>query len=784
MLIASVALAPGGAAAGIVNWENIGPTGVGITAIAVAPSCPDTILVSTTADSVYLMRTSDGGTTWQAVNDITCSPTALAFDSQDPMLAYCISCVDVWKSVDAGLHWSPVLQDVSAVSLTVDPYAPRRLFVGTVLPRDLYFSPDAGATWRRIGIDPDAPDFTYVSDVITDPSDTSIVFAGTSLWYTHPDSPVWRTEDFGLSWTPMGPFGEFPAQMTEAEQLGMAHGDPDFVVAGSGGRGFGPFYLTTDGGTNWLPSRIGIDESSANGIEITSLRPWPANPAVLVAAAYEHDGHDSARCLYLSFDHAGTWQPLVCDPDMLSSVRLDIDSSGRVLYSTRFGVKRSIHDGVPDVVVHGKVVDDSVGGNGNGIPEAGETSELVLTIQNRGDRAEAVNGTITCDDVFVDILVGTSSFGSLEFGGRGESDPPYEIRLSPEREPGPIRLTLHALSGGHDFDRSLYLGARVAVLDDDNNCSYDEELLEALDANLIGYDVIPTVAYQPITYEAISGYAAVIWTTGDSRESTITEAEEEVLMQYLDAGGALYLNSQNYLHDGGGALTDFGSQYLHLAGYFNGTAPSGVLGVDGDPVSDGMYAGPLDYPFTNRSDTVFADSLAAVIFTNAPGGIMGNSVRYPKEVGAEAYRLVFTSFPFEAFPAEGEDPNNQRTLIKRIMEWLVPDGGLVPTGVPSASGEDAPRHDLHVASFPNPQTRGAELVLTSGPHGCSPEIAVYAVDGRLIRELACPTFQGDGAVSVTWDGRDSGGKRVASGVYFVKVRAGEEEATTRITLLR
>jgi hypothetical protein len=259
-------------------------------------------------------------------------------------------------------------------------------------------------------------------------------------------------------------------------------------------------------------------------------------------------------------------------------------------------------------------------------------------------------------------------------------------------------------------------------------------------------------------------------------------------MQYLDAGGALYLNSQDYLYDAGdgmnGVLTDFGSLYLHLVGYFSDIAPTGVLGVDDDAVSDGMYADPLDYPFTNRSDAIFADSLASIIFRSAPSGIMGNSLRYPKEVGAETYRLVFTSFPFEAFPKEGEDPNNQRTLIRRIMEWLVPDGGLVPTGVPAASGADVAAYDLRVASLPNPHTRGAKLVLTSGPRGCSPEIAVYAVDGRLIRELTGPTFQGDGAVSVTWDGRDSDGRRVASGIYFVKVKAGEEEATTRITLLR
>jgi photosystem II stability/assembly factor-like uncharacterized protein len=731
------------------------------------------------------MRTTDGGASWEVVDDVPCCPNELTFDGSDPMVAYAAACGRVYRSLDAGAHWTSVSGDINARSVVVDPHAPRRIFVGAGWPRDVHFSPDRGESWVRIGIDPGAPDESYVSDIATDPSDTSLVYAGSAVWYTSPDVPVWRTADFGQNWVGLGPLGDPPTQMTEAQQLYMDPEDPEFVLAGAGQRGSGPFYLTTDGGVSWIRARVGIEDEGIGELMIRCLEPSPTDSRTLVATAYRSG---SPCCVYMSFNRGGAWRPLVCDPDMWSTTDAAVDASGQVLYSTRDGIERSVHDGWPDLAVVAKVVDDSTGGNGNGTPEAGETFELALELQNRGDRASGVSGTITCDDVFVDIMAGTSDFGALELGACAESDPPYQISVSPEREDGPIRFTLHASSGGHDLDRHFYVGARVAVLDDDNNRSYDEGLLEALDANLIGYDVIPTVAYQTITYETIAGYVAIIWTTGDSRRSTISDAEEEVLMQYLDAGGALYLSSQDYLYDAGGGmngvLTDFGREYLHLEGYFSDTAPSGVIGVDGDPVSDGVYADPLDYPFTNRSDAISADSLASIILLGAPSGFMGGSLRYPKDAATEGYRLVFTSFPFEAFPEEGEDPNNQRTLIKRIMEWLVPDGGLVPTGVPSADQEDAPGHGLHVASSPNPHSRGAELALTSGPRGCSPAVAIYAVDGRLVRELAGPTFTGDGAVSVTWDGLDSDGKQVASGVYFVRVKAGGEEATTRITLLR
>ncbi|MBN1174437.1 MAG: hypothetical protein JXA67_19880 [Micromonosporaceae bacterium] len=64
---------------------------------------------------------------------------------------------------------------------------------------------------------------------------------------------------------------------------------------------------------------------------------------------------------------------------------------------------------------------------------------------------------------------------------------------------------------------------------------------------------------------------------------------------------------------------------------------------------------------------------------------------------------------------------------------------------------------------PNPFRAACDVVGLSGRS----RVAVYARDGRLVRELT-PGQAGAGPCSATWDGRDSMGREVESGVYFIR----------------
>jgi flagellar hook assembly protein FlgD len=63
------------------------------------------------------------------------------------------------------------------------------------------------------------------------------------------------------------------------------------------------------------------------------------------------------------------------------------------------------------------------------------------------------------------------------------------------------------------------------------------------------------------------------------------------------------------------------------------------------------------------------------------------------------------------------------------------------------------------------------------------EIRVYDLAGRLVKTLASDT-QSAGVHTVSWNGRDSSGARVASGMYLAKLDAAGVVDTRRLVLVR
>jgi len=83
---------------------------------------------------------------------------------------------------------------------------------------------------------------------------------------------------------------------------------------------------------------------------------------------------------------------------------------------------------------------------------------------------------------------------------------------------------------------------------------------------------------------------------------------------------------------------------------------------------------------------------------------------------------------------------------------------------------------------PNPFTDAA-LISFSAPRSASVSIDVYDVNGRLVQTVLSGQVDA-GAHQVTWDGRDSAGSKVARGVYFCRMNAGEFSATEKMVLLQ
>ena len=106
------------------------------------------------------------------------------------------------------------------------------------------------------------------------------------------------------------------------------------------------------------------------------------------------------------------------------------------------------------------------------------------------------------------------------------------------------------------------------------------------------------------------------------------------------------------------------------------------------------------------------------------------------------------------------------------------------TGVPGEDGGDVPPKTLalHPAT-PNPA--GASTVIRYDlPEAAPVRLAVFDVTGRLVRTLVSADAHPAGRHQVAWDGRDDAGASMATGIYFLRLSAGDRTLAGKVLLMR
>ena len=109
--------------------------------------------------------------------------------------------------------------------------------------------------------------------------------------------------------------------------------------------------------------------------------------------------------------------------------------------------------------------------------------------------------------------------------------------------------------------------------------------------------------------------------------------------------------------------------------------------------------------------------------------------------------------------------------------------GRIPARVAAAPpGPSLPaRFALH-SNHPNPFNTATVIPFELDEAGLA-ELTVVNLVGQEVRRLVQGN-QRAGAHRVRWDGRDEDGQPTATGVYLVRLQAGDRERTRRMLLLR
>jgi hypothetical protein len=144
--------------------------------------------------------------------------------------------------------------------------------------------------------------------------------------------------------------------------------------------------------------------------------------------------------------------------------------------------------------------------------------------------------------------------------------------------------------------------------------------------------------------------------------------------------------------------------------------------------------------------------------------------RYRRLLIPGTYTVEFSAFGYEI--------QTYADVVVDSSGYTVLDCELTPwAGVPDAEvGARIERVS------PNP-FRGTTTLSFTAPATAPATLEIYSASGRLVRRLDAPTAR-DGAGEVVWDGTDTGGSPVSSGVYFARLACGHEVDEAKVMLLR
>jgi hypothetical protein len=265
----------------------------------------------------------------------------------------------------------------------------------------------------------------------------------------------------------------------------------------------------------------------------------------------------------------------------------------------------------------------------------------------------------------------------------------------------------------------------------------------------------------------LDNFLMVAWSAGISLP-VFQEAEVDLLQDYLDGGGKLFINGQDIGADifGTGGQSQFAqgfyNNYLHASFVGNGTSFL-INGYAGDPITDGVQF-VLNDTYTRSPDNIAPfDANATEIFKY----LNGPNVAGIKATTSE-YKVVYFGFGFEQIT----ETAIRDTLIARIIRWA-------GVGVTKAGDEELVVREFGLEqNYPNPFNPSTKIRYTITEGDAEVSLKVYDIMGREVEQLVNGK-QSAGEYEVEFDA-----SKLASGMYIYKLTAGEKVSVKKMTLLK
>lgn len=179
------------------TWQAAGAFGhYSVNTVVVNPS--NSMVIYAATDRIGVLKTTDGGNSWNPVNTGLASVSAPKSLSPAPQanssrmdIAQLVLEEDVLPEAGGAKVLAPDAISYSVLSLAFDPRNPMNVYIGTN-PSGVFKSTTAGASWSASGLGGKA-----IYALAADPNRPLYVYAGTD----GPGGSLWKSTDGGGSWS-------------------------------------------------------------------------------------------------------------------------------------------------------------------------------------------------------------------------------------------------------------------------------------------------------------------------------------------------------------------------------------------------------------------------------------------------------------------------------------------------------------------------------------------------------------------------------------------------------